>query len=99
VALAVHLQDKEETTGVSTRRQGLQQLAKLSVALPSFASLLLPTPARADILADREKERKYIQESYSDFTKTNEGWLFREVKPGTGEKARVGDRYVQNYLL
>ena len=36
---------------------------------------------------------KFVQE-YSDFTKTSEGWSFREVKEGTGETPDWGDRVV-----
>lgn len=76
---------------VSSRRQSLQQLLAV---LGGAGLTALPLPGNADMLADREKERQYIQESYADFTKSKDGYLYREVKPGSGEKAREGDRVV-----
>ena len=61
-----------------------------AVAVASSAAL----PANAEDTKAREEQRKYIQESYADFTKTSDGLLYREVKPGSGERASEGDRIV-----
>ena len=96
--MAEHLENEHnvvDTHWLSSRRQHLQQFALLLVGATATSTSLLPVSvANADMLADRDKERQYIQASYSDFTKTREGWSYREVKPGTGEKAREGDRVV-----
>jgi hypothetical protein len=73
-----------------TRRVFFQPLAVLSVALLVGP----PSLANAEDFAERDAQRQYIQESYSDFSRSKEGWLFREVKPGSGEPAREGDRVV-----
>ena len=72
----------------TSRRNHLQHLAAMT------ATLTAVLPANAEDTPMREEQRKYIQESYSDFTKTKEGWLYREVKPGSGERASVGSRVV-----
>jgi len=79
-----------------SRRTHLRQLALLPLitAISTAATAQPSLPAHADDLAEREAQRKFIQESYSDFTKASEGWLYREVTAGSGEKAKQGDRYV-----
>ncbi|CAB9528525.1 peptidylprolyl cistrans isomerase [Seminavis robusta] len=73
----------------SSRRQNLQKLAFLAASLTLGGS-----PAIAEDYEARNAQRQYIQESYADFTKTKEGWLYRQVKPGSGDKAQEGDRVV-----
>jgi len=36
---------------------------------------------------------EFVQ-SYSDFTKTEEGWQYKDVKVGSGDLPREGDRVV-----
>lgn len=84
-------EDNESMKDTTTsRRSHLQHLAAMTAA----ATLTAVLPANAEDTPMREEERKYIQESYSDFTKTKEGWLYREVKPGSGERASDGCRVV-----
>jgi hypothetical protein len=72
------------------RRDHFQRLAFF------FTTLLVdtPSPADAENFAERDAQRQYIQESYSDFTKSKEGWFYREVNPGSGAPAKEGDRVV-----
>jgi FKBP-type peptidyl-prolyl cis-trans isomerase len=54
--------------------------------------------ARSAVAADIVQEKSFIQE-YDDFIKTDAGWSYRDVTPGTsstvgGEKAVTGDRVV-----
>jgi hypothetical protein len=74
-----------------SRRRNMQQIGF------SLLSLMVPFPANAEDFAARDAQRKYVQESYEDFTKTPEGWLYREVKPGSGEGGKEGDRVVFDY--
>ena len=62
-------EDKEPERMSTSRRSSLKQLtlAGLGLAVPMASS---NAPAFADALADREKERKFVQESYEDFEKT-----------------------------
>jgi len=80
-----------DKTDVSTRRTNLQQLATGMMATLATA---LPANAAGEDTKSREDQRDYIQGSYADFTKAKEGWSYREVKPGTGDKASEGDRVV-----
>lgn len=82
----------DDIMGNSDRRTNLQQLTAGMVAM--VTSTMATLPAYAEDTTAREQQRKYIQESYEDFTKTNEGWLYREVKAGSGDRAREGDRVV-----
>ena len=56
------------------------------------AALSAPSlPVRAD---DSMFAPAFVQE-YEDFTKTNEGWSFRDVTPGKGSvEVQEGDRVV-----
>ena len=81
---------QETSMQLQDRRNNLQQIA-LSIGLPLVAS---PQLALAEDFEARNAERKYVQESYEDFTKSKEGWLYREIKPGNGEVAKEGDRVV-----
>lgn len=39
---------------------------------------------------------KFVQE-YPDFTQTNEGWSYKDVKVGSGESPKAGDRVVYEW--
>lgn len=86
--------DVEDKPSCSSRRDNLQQLASVSFVGFTSTFLFSSSPALADTFADREAQRKFIQESYEDFERSNEGWLYREVKAGTGDNAKEGDRVV-----
>jgi len=82
----------DDVDAAKDRRTSLQQLA--SIGLVAMMAATSPLPAYAEDFSAQEQQRKYIQESYEDFTKTNEGWLYRQVKEGSGDKASEGDRVV-----
>ena len=69
------------------RRSALSHLAF------GTASLLLPSVASAEesIFAP-----KFVQE-YPDFEQSSEGWSFKDVKVGSGESPKVGDRVVYEW--
>lgn len=76
-----------------SRRSNLQHmgLSLFSLGVPVFATV---ETAGAEDFAARDAQRQYVQESYEDFTKSKDGWLYREVKPGKGEMAKEGDKVV-----
>jgi hypothetical protein len=58
--------------------------------------VLQPGPVAAAATEDDTNNMfapKFVQE-YSDFTSTSEGWSFRDVTPGKGIAAEMGDRVV-----
>ena len=80
------------STRNNNRRRHLQHLLITSmIATATVTGNNISPPAFAEDTPMREEQRKYIQESYEDFTKTSEGWLYRDVKPGSGERAKVGE--------
>ena len=87
--------DNDNTT-VLSRRRNLEQMgwSLVSLGVPLVANV---EAAGAEDFAARDAQRKYVQESYEDFTKSEDGWLYREVKPGSGEAAKEGDRVVFDY--
>lgn len=86
----------DNTEGLSSRRRNLEQMgwSLLSLGVPLVSSVEM---AGAEDFAARDAQRKYVQESYDDFIKSKDGWLYREVKPGSGEAAKEGDRVVFDY--
>jgi hypothetical protein len=46
------------------------------------------------VTAEESGIAKGLVQEYADFTKTNEGWSYRDVKEGDGESPSTGDRVV-----
>jgi hypothetical protein len=85
---------------VVDRRYVMQQFIQTST--PAVAGgLILLAPLRS-LAADPGTEQesmfapKFVQE-YSDFTKTDEGWSYRDVTMGTGSSPNFGDRVVYDW--
>jgi hypothetical protein len=77
----------DNAAGHHPRRDALGRLAFGAAA--AVASLSLPSAAFAD-------ETKYIQE-YPDFTQNDEGFSYKDVKEGSGEFPKKGDRVVYEW--
>lgn len=90
---SIHLQSRHDDDAVyhddasqalSCRRSALGILATGTVSLIPFSQQQSAIAAEAP---------SYLQE-YDDFTKSDEGWSFRDVKVGEGESPSWGDRVV-----
>jgi FKBP-type peptidyl-prolyl cis-trans isomerase len=81
------------------RRDVLQQFTRISTISALAGGVILATTPSRSLAAEPGTEQesmfapKFVQE-YSDFTKTNEGWSFRDVTVGTGASPNMGDRVV-----
>ncbi len=90
-------QDNFSTSdGSSSRRQVLQRVS--TIATLSFASLnAFPSESFA-VSGAADSSNKYAPDfvqTYSDFTKTEEGWQYKDVKLGSGDVTlELGDRAV-----
>lgn len=74
-------------TSANSRRQFV-----LGTAATLLSSAVAAASARAE---DSTMYSPSFVQSYDDFTKTDEGWQYRDVKVGrTGEAAQTGDRVV-----
>jgi FKBP-type peptidyl-prolyl cis-trans isomerase len=84
---------------LTNRRQAFHQLVSTTTAatIASAAGLSLMTSSPAVVNADDADGSmfapKFVQE-YADFTRTPEGWSYRDVTVGTGESPSMGDRVV-----
>ena len=93
LVLKASINDQDDTPGLTSRRRSLQHVGMSLLSLGISLTFSVQT-AGAEDFAARDAERKYVQESYEDFTKTSDGWLYREVKKGSGDAAKEGDRVV-----
>ncbi len=64
-----------------------------AAAFSTLACLGIPSVAKAD---ESMYAPKFVQE-YPDFTQTSEGWSYKDVKVGTGESPKIGDRVVYEW--
>ena len=72
------------------RRSFMNSVASNALLLP--AALFVPGAAHAAVPEPRQQQDL---QDYSDFTKTKEGWSFKDATPGKGGTAAVkGDRVV-----
>ena len=55
---------------------------------------LLSEPSNAAGPAEPINYSPEFVQTYSDFTKTSEGWQFKDVKAGNGDSPVIGDRVV-----
>lgn len=81
----------DEVVGNNERRATLARLAFGTAA--AAASLGLPSVAGAE---ESMYAPKFVQE-YPDFTQTDEGWSYKDVKVGSGESPKTGDRVVYEW--
>lgn len=75
------------------RRESLFQMIGGATAMATAAAIAQPSPALAEesIFAP-----KFVQE-YPDFTQTDEGWSYKDVKVGDGASPQKGDRVVYEW--
>ncbi|KAL3905181.1 MAG: hypothetical protein SGARI_004581, partial [Bacillariaceae sp.] len=88
-----------DDSSATTRRAAMQQLVT-STAVVSAASLIPTSPSLAAEDPVQQGESmyapKFVQE-YADFTRTNEGWSYRDATTGTGASPGMGDRVVYEW--
>lgn len=85
---------------MSSRRDAFEQLAVTAGLVIVGSGLPSTTPIPAFAATDTSATEpeslyapKFVQE-YADFTKTSEGWSYRDVTLGTGTSPAMGDRVV-----
>mmetsp|Transcript_15218 Transcript_15218/g.37547 ORF Transcript_15218/g.37547 Transcript_15218/m.37547 type:complete len:293 (-) Transcript_15218:271-1149(-) len=85
----------------SDRRSVLSTIMMTTVTAASAAAAAAAASVVEPVLAAEEQGEsifapKFVQE-YPDFTKSSEGWSYRDVNVGTGTKPELGDRCVYEW--
>jgi hypothetical protein len=83
----------DHAVGNNQRRKALAHLAIGAAA--TVASLSLPSAAFAKA-EESMYAPKFVQE-YPDFAQSDEGWSYKDVKVGSGESPKTGDRVVYEW--
>lgn len=91
---SLQAKSSEKCAGDNSRRQIIQR----SVSALQFLSITTFPSVSLAVSGASDTSNKYAPEfvqSYEDFTKTDEGWQFKDVKVGAGDATlEVGDRAV-----
>jgi FKBP-type peptidyl-prolyl cis-trans isomerase len=104
-AFILTLENGASALSLPDRREVMQQLwTTASASALVGGGMVLSTPPSSAWAADTESTTegesmfapKFVQE-YADFTKTSEGWSFRDVSVGNGASPNMGDRVVYEW--
>ena len=94
-------QNDDEISSTSDRRSAVKNMASalltassLVVSIPRTAAAKSDPDAKTGAYDTSNRAPEFVQK-YDDFQLTDEGWSFKDVKPGTGDvKIEDGDRVV-----
>ena len=94
-------QNDDEISSTSDRRSAVKNMASalltassLMVSIPRTAAAKSDPDAKTGAYDTSNRAPEFVQK-YDDFQLTDEGWSFKDVKPGTGDvKIEDGDRVV-----
>ena len=93
----ISLASSKATDDASESRREVIQRALASMPILASAAIAIPSPSIA-VSGALDTSSKYAPEfvqQYEDFTKTEEGWQYKDVKLGTGDAVlETGDRAV-----